>query len=240
MKNSKTGIIYAYTNLQSGKMYIGQTINPRKRFLRHLTEKFKNGWHVDYQRNPEKYEYSIIETDVPEDKLDEREIFWIRFFDSYRNGYNLTEGGGGQYGRTRDKHPMTGKHHSEETKAKISQGNRGKKHTEDAKRKMSWIAKNRKPISDETRKKLSIAAKRNLTEERKQLLIQANLGKHHTAEHKAKISEKLRGVVRSENFKDGVSKQFAGTRWYNNGIVNKRCKDCPEGFVPGKLKTLKN
>lgn len=35
----------------------------------------------------------LIEYDVPEGKLDEREIFWIKFFDSYNNGYNLTEGG---------------------------------------------------------------------------------------------------------------------------------------------------
>ena len=27
-----------------------------------------------------------------------------------------------------------------------------------------------------------------------------------------------------------------GLQWFNNGVVNKRCKECPEGFVPGYLR----
>lgn len=66
----RTGIIYGYTNLESGKMYIGQTLHPERRWNAHRYGKYKNGWHKDYQNNPDKYEYSIIEYDVPEDKLD--------------------------------------------------------------------------------------------------------------------------------------------------------------------------
>lgn len=98
MGKNKLGIIYAYTNLESGRMYIGQTTHPYERWRNHRFGKQKPGWHTDYQAHPEKYEYSIIEMDVPEDQLDEREIYWIRFFDSYRNGYNLTEGGLGHRG----------------------------------------------------------------------------------------------------------------------------------------------
>ena len=158
----ETGIIYGYTNLASGKMYIGQTLYPKARFKAHRYGKYKNGWHIDYQNNPDKYEYSVIEYDVPEDKLDEREIFWISFFDSYHNAYNLTEGGGGSRGcnvciSTRQKMSEakkgskpwnTGKHWSNEVKQKISDANKGlqtgeknpmygKKHSDEAKAKVS-------------------------------------------------------------------------------------------------------
>ena len=144
----RTGIIYGYTNLESGKMYIGQTLHPERRWNAHRYGKYKNGWHKDYQNNPDKYEYSVIEYDVPEDKLDEREIFWIKFFDSYNNGYNLTEGGNSTRGYKHTEeyklhlsklhsgsgnpfynnhslagknHPMYGKKLSEEHRKKISE-----------------------------------------------------------------------------------------------------------------------
>lgn len=158
----RTGIIYGYTNLESGKMYIGQTLHPERRWNAHRYGKYKNGWHKDYQNNPDKYEYSVIEYDVPEDKLDEREIFWIKFLDSYNNGYNLTEGGGGSRGfklSDETKHKISelhkGKHYSEETKKKISESCKGennpmygKHHSEETKQKMSESnkGKNNKPI----------------------------------------------------------------------------------------------
>ena len=135
----RTGIIYGYTNLESSKMYIGQTLHPERRWNEHRYGKYKNGWHKDYQNNPDKYEYSIIEYDVPEDKLDEREIFWIKFFDSYNNGYNLTEGGNATRGYKHsnevkhkiseslkgENHPMYGKHHTEEWIQKMSERMKG-------------------------------------------------------------------------------------------------------------------
>ena len=160
----RTGIIYGYTNLESGKMYIGQTLYPKARWKDHRYGKYKNGWHKDYQKNPEKYEYSVIEYDVPEDKLDEREIFWISFFDSYRNGYNLTPGGDGMpkgYKHSEEarkkmsehhadvsgeNHPMYGKHHSEETLIKMRGKNNpmyGKTHSEESRKKMSDAFKGR-------------------------------------------------------------------------------------------------
>lgn len=38
--------------------------------------------------------FEIVEL-CPVDKLNEREIYWISYFDSYNNGYNLTTGGAG-------------------------------------------------------------------------------------------------------------------------------------------------
>lgn len=123
----RTGIIYGYTNLESGRMYIGQTLHQERRWKQHRYCKNATGWHKDYQNNPQKYEYSVIEYDVPEDKLDEREIFWISFFDSYNNGYNLTEGG----------NSTRGYKYSDEVKHKISESLKGKTHSLETRKKMS-------------------------------------------------------------------------------------------------------
>lgn len=143
----RTGIIYGYTNLESGKMYIGKTIHPKLRWQDHRYGKYKNGWHIDYQKNPEKYEYSVIEYDVPEDKLDEREIFWISFFDSYHNGYNLTPGGEGM---------SKGYKLSDETKQKMSERKKGEHHVDVSGEKNPMYGKTH---SLESRKKMSDAFK---------------------------------------------------------------------------------
>ena len=42
-------------------------------------------------------------------------------------------------------------------------------------------------------------------------------------------AEANKGKRRSEEAKKGL-------RWFNNGKINKRSKECPEGFVPGRVK----
>ena len=205
----RTGIIYRYLNLESGKIYVGQTVNPERRFKQHL-QSSQRDWHVDYQKHPEKYEYIVVEDNIPEDKLDEREIYWIDFFDSYNNGYNLTEGG---------------------------VGNRGYKHTEETKLYMSNLHSGEgnpmygihmcgenapmfgKHLSDETKRKISEAESGEKHH---------NYGKHHSEETKKKISDAQKGHTPWNKGKTGL-------HWYNNGVKNRMCIECPEGYVPGKI-----
>jgi endogenous inhibitor of DNA gyrase (YacG/DUF329 family) len=100
-----------------------------------------------------------------------------------------------------------GKHHSEETKRKISDANKGKYPSEETKRKMS-DAKKGKHLSEETKKKISDANKgennpfygKYHSEETKKKISDAhkgenhpNYGKHLTEETKKKISEANKG-----------------------------------------------
>lgn len=49
------------------------------------------------KHGPEAFRFDIIEECSPEE-LDEREMYWIQFYDAFSNGYNQTEGGGGNRG----------------------------------------------------------------------------------------------------------------------------------------------
>ena len=39
----------------------------------------------------------------------------------------------------------------------------------------------------------------------------------------------------SEETKKKIGAAKKGTHWYNNGKINIRAKQCPDGFIPGKL-----
>lgn len=88
------GVIYKATCLQSGKSYIGQTkktLDERKR--EHERAKDNYAFHVAMRKyGVQAFIWEILE-ECSNDKLDEREIYWINHFDTYNKGYNLTLGG---------------------------------------------------------------------------------------------------------------------------------------------------
>ena len=90
--------IYDIYNIKSDKHYIGQSIDIRKRFYQHKyllrnnkckNLKFQNAWN---KYGEESFEFQIIE-ECRQEKLDEREIFFTKKYDSFLNGYNKTDGG---------------------------------------------------------------------------------------------------------------------------------------------------
>ena len=94
---SKIGI-YKYENKLNGKIYIGQSNNIEKRYNQHSYDSsHSERIHSVIDRAIAKYglenfSFEIIE-ECPVEKLDEREIYWIAYYDSYNNGYNSTIGG---------------------------------------------------------------------------------------------------------------------------------------------------
>ena len=53
---------------------------------------------------------------------------------------------------------------------------------------------------------------------------------HRSEETKRKISESMKGKKFSEEHKEAMS----GWHWFNNGKINIRAKECPQGFIPGR------
>ena len=171
-------IIYKATNKNNGKIYIGQTIGSLgKRITEHLrsTVGFFSRALRKYGRDG--FSFEAIETCESKDRLSEREIYWINFFDcKWPRGYNLTDGGErppSQKGQKRSAATISrmqgnnnalGALRSDETRMKIRAAKIGNKHslgckrTDETKAKMSMSLKG-KALSFEHKKRLSEAAK---------------------------------------------------------------------------------
>ena len=188
----KKGVIYrAY---YADKSYIGRTIDFESRRLNHFSYA-NRGLDYAFHRALRKhgfhnFNWEILESDIPDSEIVECEIYWIKKYDSYRNGYNMS--GGGEGLGSGDNNPFYGRNHTDETKKKMSESKSGKydgegnpmygkKQSEETKRKISESLKNRK-LSKKTREKMSNAQKGN----------KKFLGKKHSAETKRKISESKR------------------------------------------------
>ena len=90
------GVIYKATSKTSGKSYIGQTINLKDRIRSHRNAKDDYPFHVALRKHGlDDFEWEIVEDlgDCSQEQLDEREKYWIAFYDTYNNGYNSTLGG---------------------------------------------------------------------------------------------------------------------------------------------------
>ena len=144
------GYIYMTTNIINNKIYIGQ-----KKSDKFLEESYLgSGTRLrsaiqHYGRN--NFSVELIEWCDTKEKLDEREIFWIAYYNSRDEniGYNIALGGDTRVWNK-------GKHLSEEHRRKISESEKGKTHTDEAREKMRKAKQN---ISDETREKMSLAKK---------------------------------------------------------------------------------
>lgn len=139
------GIIYKITS-PANRIYVGQTLDFRKRLNAHKASvNKKNVHHVILINSFKKYGFDehifeIIE-ECNNDIIDEREVYWIKELNTFNGdnlfGMNMTLGGHGQRGKLDDRrksialnnlhkngNPFKGKHHTEKLKKEISERNR--------------------------------------------------------------------------------------------------------------------
>lgn len=94
--------IYKITNLLNNKCYIGQSVYIERRFTKHKNfdlEKKDYPLYVDFEKyGIENFSFEIIEL-CSQEELNEKEKYWIEYFDSFNNGYNQTIGGSGTQNR---------------------------------------------------------------------------------------------------------------------------------------------
>ena len=88
--------IYKITNTVNGKIYVGQSIDIARRWEDHINKKGQNSL---ISQAIKKYGFKAFTFEVLEEctqnELDDLEQYWIDFYDSCNNGYNLTLGGQG-------------------------------------------------------------------------------------------------------------------------------------------------
>lgn len=141
--------VYCIENVINNKKYIGCSTQIKVRWQNHkrlLKANKHENCHLQEEYNQygeNAFDYYIIE-ECPVDNLTEREIYWIKYFDSKNSGYNLTDGGGGlsnppddikkkiSEGLKGEKNGMYGVH----LKGALN-GNYGRHHSDSAKKKMS-------------------------------------------------------------------------------------------------------
>lgn len=171
------GVVYSYQNTaDDNKMYVGCT--PRERTRRDSWRNWKNAYAGEKVKTARKnstisdWTYKIEERLYSENiqdlqaKLEEREAYYIDFYDSCNNGYNSNRGGSGHTGMIR----------SEETRRKISRNHRDYQ-SKEAREKLSNSLLGHE-VKESTRDKIS----------------KGNSGKVRTDEMKQAQSERLKGV----------------------------------------------
>ena len=93
--------IYMVINLINNKKYIGQSKNIKKRFQSHHLVDYKNpnncNYNTKFYQAIRKYGIENFQVEIlqlcDEEDMDNLEIYYIKKFDTFKNGYNSTEGG---------------------------------------------------------------------------------------------------------------------------------------------------
>jgi len=226
------GYIYITTNLINGKRYIGQKTSEIFLGNKYLG----SGKYIKLaikKYGLDNFEVELIEECNSRDELNDREVYWISYYNAckLRSFYNVAEGGhnnniSGFSEEEYKKHcedlskrssgsnnPMYGIHLS----GKLN-GMYGRKHSDETLKKMK-DCKVGKRLSEETKQKLSvIGSGRKLSEHHKQRIREGSIGKVLTEEHKRNIS------ISHADFKGDKHHNY-GKHFINNGSCNKMVSD---------------
>ena len=101
--------VYKITNKINNKIYIGQTIKPiQTRFREHIAKaKVKNTkfYRALNKYGEENFEISLIDTANSQEELDEKEFYWMKYYDAVNKGYNSYLRKGKVGGDTLTNHP---------------------------------------------------------------------------------------------------------------------------------------
>lgn len=104
--------IYKITNKINNHCYIGQSIHIHIRWNEH---KLKYNWERESNKplykafmkyGLENFTFEVIE-ECPVELLNEREMYWIDYYNSFKDGYNVTSGGEGNRGDNHPRHKLT-------------------------------------------------------------------------------------------------------------------------------------
>lgn len=231
------GYVYMVKNLVNGKLYFGITIHDFKKRYDGNISRYTHNEHLKRsieEHGIENFEINeCFDVAYNEDDLWDLEDMYICLYDTLdkKHGYNKRRSGSKHKGRgkaseeTRQKqsesqkalydngyvNPMQGKHHTSESKQKMSENSVGKYCGENSCH--YGVAK-----TEEHKKKISETKKEYYKTHEGTMQ-----GKHHTEEAKRKISEKAKGRKFSEETRKKISEANSGENnpFYGKGFHGK-------------------
>lgn len=225
MKDLKRFYTYAYLRKNNTPYYIGKGERYRAYNKNH------NNISV-----PPKERILFLKKNLLEEEAFKHEIYMISIFGRKDLGtgilHNKTYGGDGSSGR------IVTENQKKKQSAKM-RGRRGPIISEEGKKKLSQLMqgnKRAKPHTQQTKKKISSSHKgKKLTEEHKKKLSLSHVGiKKGTPSKKTK--DKISKSLKNKNH---IPPSQKGTRWWNNGQVNKRSVKCPgDEWILGVIKNV--
>lgn len=249
------GVVYIYINKVNGMMYVGQTINERRRRNQHLAA--SRSTHSRNSGQPfiqalKKYGISNFEYirlfitkdigDIPKLKkiLEQLEIAYIEFYDSINKGYNLTRGGTGMKGYSlpessrlliREKH--IGKPLSLETRIKQSITQKIIQNRKETKERKSLLmsGKNNPMYDVHLNGELNHNFGKKLSLVTKEKISKARRGKGHSVseETKKKISIANKGKIKSVEHREKLSAAIRGK------VIEEKRKPILQYDIDGKF-----
>lgn len=202
--------IYKITNVINEKVYVGESLDIKKRWYSHRWHLRNRKYDSHFQKSWNKYgeesfEFSILKECLLEE-LQYWEEYYINLYESYKpeNGYNKDRFSNGSKCRSEKtvnkmKEKRALQVFSEETKRKISESHKGKKHSKEHIEKIRVKSVGRKH-SEETRNKMrEKRAKQVFSDETKRKISESRKGKKASTETKQKFSEKRKGEDNSNS-----------------------------------------
>jgi len=209
-------IIYKSTNKITGKIYIGQTTNTLdKRIKSHLKES-KIDSNRPFMLSINKYGidnfiFEMIDSSDNLDELNDKEIYWINFYNSVSpNGYNVTGGGQGK--------KMIS---TNELSKRISKGLQNSKKWQKIKNSEEYLKKREeKFINSAKGKKFSTKHKEKIWEKNKERILKFN-----------KDTSKKWIIVDNDN---NITRITGKEEYFTNlgmdtGVVTRMCQSLNQG-----------
>jgi|ADurb_Leu_03_Slu_FD_contig_31_523001_length_2546_multi_4_in_0_out_0_2 group I intron endonuclease len=218
-------IIYKTTNLINGKIYIGQDSHNNKKYIGsgiYLLNAIK-------KYGKENFIKEILCECFSKEELDEREKYYIKFYNSkIPSGYNISNGGEASWNIGLTKEVDGRLFHSLETRKKISESRMGDKNWSKRPEMREFHRnqmlqnnpmnnlENRKKISGKLKGKKKIYTEEGLkkkTESARKLILENNPMKN------LEIREKHLTIVKSEKYRKNMSDVTSGEK---NGMYGKK------------------
>ena len=171
--------IYRAFHKDTGKSYVGfDSAWPKRKYAhkhKSKTDDYQYFHNAIRKYGWESFDWEVLYSSEDKEHCLLMEKHFIREYNCFGNGFNLTLGGEGTFGWI----------HTDETKLKISTSNKGKKLSDEHK----------KLLSEKHKGKISPNKGRKFSEETKLKMSASKLGKKRDEETKKKIAEKLLGRV---------------------------------------------